>query len=129
MDENKLKALFAEFNPDMQSDDLFMERLQRNLNAIESVKKSVSEAKKRNKLAVLAAAITGFVSGVALSLCYQYISDFTNELLVSNSTLALLHPDNIHIIPFTIICLATTVLSYSAYDLTFSRATILLQSK
>lgn len=129
MDDDKFKALFAGYNPDMQSDDEFMERLHRNLNAIESVKKNVKEAHRRNLLAVIAAAITGFVSGIVLTLCYPYISEYTNDLVSLNPTLALLQPGYIHITPFIIICLATTVLSYSAYDLTLSLANILRQSK
>ena len=129
MDDDKLKTLFTEYNPKMKSDDLFMEQLERKLIANESVKKSVSESRKRNRLAVLAAAITGFVSGVVLTLCYPYISNITEELLAISPTLAMLRPDYIHIMPFAIICPAIALLSYSAYDITFSVANILRQSK
>lgn len=118
MEDNKLKAIFAEYNPDMQPDELFMDRLNRNLKAIESVKQSTNRLHQRNRLAVLVAAITGFISGIILTICYPYITNYTHALIISNQTLTILKPEYMYIMPFITICLATTILSYFAYDIT-----------
>lgn len=118
MEDDKLKSLFADFDPEMQSDDLFMDRLRRNLNAIESVREHSLELKRHNRLAVAVAAITGFISGVVFTLCYPYLASLTNDIIAGSTTFSLLTPDNMQIILYILICLAITVLSYSAYDIT-----------
>lgn len=39
MEDDKLKSLFNDFNPELSSDVMFMHRLQKSLNAAEIVKR------------------------------------------------------------------------------------------
>ena len=38
MEDDKLKSLFSNFEPELSSDFLFMNKLQRNLNSVELIK-------------------------------------------------------------------------------------------
>ena len=118
MEDDKLKNIFSEYNPDLQSDDMFMERLHRNLKAIESVRQNTRELRRHNRLAVVAAAITGFVAGVILTVSFPYISAYIDRLSMPGSAYALLRPEFIQVFAYAIIGLAATALSYTAYDLT-----------
>ena len=67
MEEDKLKSLFAEFQPELSSDSLFMNRLERNMESVEIVKRRVEEMRARNRRAIAVAAIVGFIVVVAVS--------------------------------------------------------------
>ncbi len=74
MEEDKLKSLFAEFRPDLSSDRRFMDRLTRNMESVEIVKRRMAETRARNRRAVTVAAIVGFVVGFLFSLTLPYLS-------------------------------------------------------
>lgn len=73
MEEGKLQELFAEFAPDMVSDDGFMAQLRHNMQAVELVKQHNCEAHSRNKRAIGIAAIAGIIMGIMLALCFPGI--------------------------------------------------------
>lgn len=73
MDEDKLKDLFSDFEPELSASTDFMDRLQRNMDAVEIVRQYSLAQKKRNRLAVVIAALSGFVAGVILTLLYPLI--------------------------------------------------------
>lgn len=74
MEDDKLKALFADFQPELSSDSLFMNRLERNMESVEIVKRRMEEMRTRNRRAVAVAAIVGFVVGFLFSLTLPYLS-------------------------------------------------------
>lgn len=74
MEEDKLKSLFAEFQPELSSDSLFMNRLERNMESVEIVKRRVEEMRARNRRAIAVAAIVGFIVGFLFSLSLPYLS-------------------------------------------------------
>ena len=43
MEDDKLKSLFSNFEPELSSDFLFMNKLQRNLNSVELIKQHTVE--------------------------------------------------------------------------------------
>lgn len=118
MKDDKLKDIFAKYDPDMQSDEIFMKRLQRNLNAIESVRQSAKDLSQRHRLALVAAAITGFVAGVTLTLCYPYISIGIGQILMAFSVFDILQPQVLSTATYALISLATSIIAYTAYDVT-----------
>lgn len=75
MEDDKLKSLFAEFQPELSSDSLFMNRLERNMESVEIVKRRVEEMRARNRRAIAVAAIVGFIVGFLFSLTLPYLSD------------------------------------------------------
>ena len=87
MEEDRLKDLFEDYNPELSSKLNFIERLENNLNAVELIHKENARVMKRNRLAVIVASVAGFVSGFALSMLLPYIEGlltiFINKLSAS----------------------------------------------
>ncbi len=73
MEEDRLKDLFKEYKPELSSQVSFIERLERNLNAVEIVHKENARAIRRNKIAVLVASVVGFVTGFIFSYLTPFI--------------------------------------------------------
>lgn len=63
MEDDKLKFLFTNFEPELSSDFKFMNKLERNLNSVEIIKRHTAEVRSRNKKAVAIAAFAGFIVG------------------------------------------------------------------
>ena len=63
MEEERLKDIFNDYDPELSSSRNFIERLERNLNAVELIQKENAKATRRNKAAVLIASIAGFITG------------------------------------------------------------------
>lgn len=84
MKEDRLNDLFKNYDPELSSRLNFIERLENNLNAVELIHKENARVMKRNRIAVIAASIAGFVSGFALSMLLPYIEGllalFINKL-------------------------------------------------
>lgn len=75
MEDDKLKSLFSNFEPELSSDFLFMNKLQRNLNSVELIKQHTAEVRSRSRKAVAIAAIVGFIVGFLFSLSLPYLTD------------------------------------------------------
>jgi len=80
MDDDKLKDLFDSFDPELSSDIRFLSKLQRNMDAVELVKQRSMATRKRNKVAVAVAALSGFVMGVLIMLLLPFIEDWISTI-------------------------------------------------
>lgn len=117
MEDERLSALFADFEPGLSSDSRFMARLERNMDSVELIKEHSRAMKKRNRFALIVAALVGFLCGVAFTLCYPYLAEF----------IASLGGGSAHILDFVIdygnlaiwgfIGLVTCVATFLTYDL------------
>lgn len=124
MDEDRLKDLFSDYQPELSSSFQFMVRLQKNMEAVEIVKQHNLALRRRNKLAVAIAALSGFAMGVILTLLFPLIGDW-----VSTFSISLPH---IHISSVTInySCLAWIVMAgvciitaLNAYEIALAKLT------
>lgn len=79
MEEEKIKELFREYDPKLSSSMAFIERLERNLNAVEMIHRKNNAVMKRNKRAVVMAACAGFISGIIFTLFLPYLTDIINS--------------------------------------------------
>ena len=70
MDDDKLKDIFAGFNPEISDSADFMAGLNRHLELAELARQRLEAARRRSKRAVIIAAIAGFGGGVMSALCY-----------------------------------------------------------
>jgi|GEM_PF-725497 len=118
MEEKDLTSLFASYNPQISSDSEFMSRMRRNLRAVNMVREQTAAMHRKNRLAMAIASVTGFISGVIFTLCYPYIAAFLSSLVKAGTTAALLYNNYGNVAVWSIICCATALLSYSAYDIT-----------
>ncbi|MDE6741034.1 MAG: hypothetical protein K2J58_01740 [Muribaculaceae bacterium] len=83
MEEDKISRIFREYDPELSSSITFVERLERNLNAVEMIHRENAVVMKRNKTAVGIAACTGFISGVIFTLLLPYITNMIRSLVES----------------------------------------------
>lgn len=83
MEEERLKDIFKEYEPALSSRLAFMERLERNLKAVEIIHQANARAVRRNKIALLFASVAGFVASFIFSHITPYIEKVTASLLES----------------------------------------------
>ena len=118
MEKDDLTTLFADYNPELSSDALFMSRLTHNMQSVELVKKQMELTQHKNRLATAIAAVTGLTTGILGTLCYPYLLiAFRNIATAGNSFAeALSGYENLYAwIVLGVIVLAMT---YFAYDIT-----------
>lgn len=80
MEEEKITDLFSNFQPELSSSFGFMTKLKRNMEAVEIVKQHNSTLRKRNRVAVAVAAVSGFFMGVVLTLLLPVIRECFSTL-------------------------------------------------
>ena len=122
MEDDKLKFLFTNFEPELSSDFKFMNKLERNLNSVEIIKRHTAEVRSRNKKAVAIAAFAGFIVGFVFSLFLPYLSNAVSDW---QSTLPGVYIMNLFADSFTIIAWAviagTSVLAaINTYEVSLS---------
>lgn len=83
MEDDDIKNLFAGFNPELASGNLFMAELQRKMEAVEIVRQHQVAMKKRNRLAIMVASLCGFAMGVLLSILSALCSDWIPVFSIS----------------------------------------------
>lgn len=118
MDDDKIKQLFAAYEPELTSDNQFMERLQRKMQAVELIKEKTAEIRRKNRWAVKIAALTGFITGATFTLCFPYLSELLVNIAAASSVMASYAASYGDITIWIAIALATSTLSFTAYDLT-----------
>lgn len=64
-EEDKLQALFDNFKPQMPSGEDFMQRLQRQMDAVDKVKEFTKADARRSRMAML----ISFVCGITVGVC------------------------------------------------------------
>lgn len=80
MEDDKIKEIISGYDPELSSSIDFMERLERNLKAVELIHQENEAALKRNRLAVAIASFSGFVTGVICTLLFPYINAMISSL-------------------------------------------------
>lgn len=83
MEDDKLKELFRGFEPELTSGFQFMARLQQSIDAVELVKQHSVALRRRNKVAVVIAALSGFLTGVLLTLLFPLVGDWISTIQIS----------------------------------------------
>ncbi len=73
MDDDKIKQLFSDFSPEVSDSEQFLRRLDRHLAIAEQVRTQNAALKRRNRVAVVLAAASGFAMGVVLTMIFPYL--------------------------------------------------------
>lgn len=122
MEEDKIKELFSSYDPELSSSLAFMERLERNMEAVEFIHRENEAIMKRNRLAVAIASVAGFVTGVIFTLLYPYIlalvETSVNSLLAACQIPGALY--GIHIITWLIIGAIAVGVALNTYSISIS---------
>ena len=83
MEEERIKDFFHGYDPELSSGIAFMERLERNLDAVEMIHRENEAAMKRNRIAVAVAAAAGFITGVVFTLIFPYIKALIQSMMAT----------------------------------------------
>lgn len=75
MEEDKIRDLFAGFNPGLSDADSFMERVTRGLDAVEVVRERQAVMRRRQRRALGVAAFIGMFVGIGLTMLYIHVAD------------------------------------------------------
>jgi hypothetical protein len=122
MEDDKLRNLFNDFQPELSSSSKFMAKLQKNMEMIEFLKQHDIALKRCNKLAVVIAAVSGFVMGVILTLLFPLIANWISTVSVS---LPHLHISNLTIdysfVAWIIIAGVCIITALNAYEIALAK--------
>ena len=122
MEDDKLKSLFSNFEPELSSDLLFMNKLQRNLNSVELIKQHTVEVRSRSRKAVAIAAIVGFIVGFLFSLSLPYLSEAVSnwQLTLPSESVMNVFANNFTIIAWLVIGGTSVFAALNSYELSLS---------
>lgn len=80
MEDDKIRTMFQNFEPELSSDFNFMARLERSMNAVELVKQQNEALRLRNKTAVAIACAFGFVLGIISTLLFPILANWLSGI-------------------------------------------------
>lgn len=123
MEEDKLKSLFAEFRPELSSDRRFMDRLTRNMESVEIVKRRMAEMRARNRRAIAVAAVVGFVVGFVFSLALPYLSGLVADwqLTLPEESVMSVAADYFAVIAWGVTGTTAVIAAINTYDMITSK--------
>lgn len=121
-DDDKMKMLFRDFDPELSGDSAFMRKLEQSLDSVEIVKRHSEEMESRNKQAVAIAAVVGFVAGFLCSLLLPTLQNAVAGWKMTLSDTSWLMPvaDSITVIGWIMVAATSTLFALNAYDLSLS---------
>ena len=122
MEDDKLKSLFANFEPELSSDFRFMNKLQRNLNSVEMIKQHNAEVRARSKKAVAIAALVGFIVGFLFSLSLPYLSHAVSnwQLTLPSESMLNTFANNFTTIAWLVIGGTSAIAALNSYEISLS---------
>lgn len=122
MEDDKLKSLFSNFEPELSSDFLFMNKLKRNLNSVELIQQHTVEVRSRSRKAVAIAAIVGFIVGFLFSLSLPYLSEAVSnwQLTLPSESVMNVFANNFTIIAWLVIGGTSVFAALNSYELSLS---------
>lgn len=121
MEDEKIKDIFKEFDPELSSSFQFITKLQKNMEAMEIVRQYNETQKRRNKWAVAIAGICGFAMGVIMTLLLPFITDW-----VASISFALSLPPTLNFtyIVWLLIATVSVLTTVSVYEIALKSITL-----
>lgn len=119
MDDDKIRDLFRTFQPELTSECGFLSRLEDKMKAIDMVKRQIADMRRRNRIAVAVAAVSGFVVGVVLTLLMPMILDWSTTVNLSVPRLGIPEVNvDMHVVCWTLMAAVCVLTVYGSYELT-----------
>ena len=122
MEDDKLKSLFSNFEPELSSDFQFINKLQQNLDSVEIIKQHTAEVRSRTKKAVGIAVIVGFIVGFLFSLSLPYVIDAVAnwQLTLPSESILNAFATNFTIIAWLVIGGTSVFAAINTYEISIS---------
>ena len=121
VDEN-IRKLFSDYNPDVSSSPMFMHRLKKSMDAVEIVRQHQIMLKKRNRVAIVIAALCGLLTGFSLSFAFPAASLWISRIAASFPTVPLMNATiDYRFVLWVIIAGITCLVAYQSYMAAMSR--------
>ena len=122
MEDEQIKDLFRNFAPGISPDNQFLAQLQRNMDAVDLVKRHNHAAQKCYKTAMLIAAAAGFAAGIAFMLLLPTIVSWLSTIKLSLPILGLqaLTPDW-QVIGWLVAAFLSATTAINAYEIAITR--------
>ena len=122
MEDDKLKSLFSNFEPELSSDFQFINKLQQNLDSVEIIKQHTAEVRSRTKKAVGIAALVGFIVGFLFSLSLPYLIDSVSnwQLTLPSESILNTFAKNFTIIAWLVIGGTSVFAAINTYEISLS---------
>lgn len=123
MEDDKLRSLFADFQPELSSDRQFMSCLERNMESVEIVKRRMAEMRARNRRAIAVAAVVGFVVGFVFSLALPYLSGLVADwqLTLPEESVMSVAADYFAVIAWGVTGATAVIAAINTYDMMTSK--------
>lgn len=122
MEDDKLKSLFSDFEPELSSDFLFMNKLQRNLNSVEIIRRHSAEVRARSRKAVAIAAFVGFIVGFLCSWTLPYLSVAVSnwQLTLPSESMLYAFANNFSLIAWIVVGGTSVLAALNTYEVSLS---------
>lgn len=117
MKEDNLFEIFSGFTPELPSDNLFIARLKKNMETVEFIRNKTTISKRNKRLAVIIAAVTGFICGIIATLSLPYLTYIVSSIRFGSVFTIRFVSDCDYMIVWSFICITTSLISYFTYDL------------
>lgn len=122
MEDDKLKELFADFNPELPSGDAFMSRLERSMDAVELVKNHCLRQRRHCRIAIVVAALVGVVVGSLLSALSPILCGVLSSALLNIPRIMNVTPEiGAQVITWGILASVSVVIACNTYELAMSK--------
>lgn len=118
MDDNKLKSLFSEFNPELLSDVEFLSKLNNSLITIDLIKQHLTDTRLRNKLALVIGLVAGFIVGIMFSILLPYLKDIVSnwQMMQPNEPILNIFENNFTAIAYIVIGTTSVLATLNTYE-------------
>lgn len=118
MKENdEIKDLFAGFNPQVGGSRDFMNRLSRNLDTIDMIKKHNIAVRRVNRMAAVIAVIAGFAAGVAATMLLPVLKAAVGTVETPGISIFFMPtPDLVQAALWLLVGVVSVLVALSVYD-------------
>lgn len=120
MQHDPIKDLFDNYAPELTPADQFLSRVERDLDAVEFIRRRNAAALRCGRIALAVAALVGCVTGYLLSLLMPWLGGIMVSLkeALPDAPAAAALADHYSLIAWLIIGSASAILAFNSYDLT-----------
>lgn len=120
MEDEKLRSLFSDFEPEMADDGDFMARLEQGMKAVDAVRQDIAREKASHRRSLVVALAAGFIAGCVFSTLVPYLTAAVATLLLTLPDWGASLPSGT-IAPamaWLAVAATSTIVGLNAYDLT-----------